>query len=134
MLTLLRPHLALAHRNAGKASHVMKNLSGLTTTITAAGSAAVRIDLQGRIAWMTDKAEGLLHTYCHTASTEHLPPMIREWFRVQTADWVDHGTHLTSSQPLTLYHYEDRLTVSLLRDETEWWVLLQERRDEMGTK
>ena len=128
MLTLLRPHLALAHHNAGKASHVMKNLSGLTTTVTAAGSAAVRIDLQGRISWMTGNAEDLIRTYCRTASAEYLPPMIRDWLRVQTATWVDHAAHLTSSLPLTLHHNQGTLTVSLLLSETEWWVLLQERR------
>jgi|CXWL01.1.fsa_nt_gi DNA-binding CsgD family transcriptional regulator len=132
MLTLLRPHLALAYRNTDKTSHVMKNLSGLTTAVTSTGAAAVRVDLQGRISWMTDNAENLLRTYCHTASAEYLPPLIREWFRVQTATWVDRAARLTASQPLTLHHHQGTLTGSLSRDETEWWVLFQERREEVS--
>jgi DNA-binding CsgD family transcriptional regulator/GAF domain-containing protein len=130
VLTLLRPHLALAHRNASHASHVMRKLSGLTTAVTAIGAAAVQVDQHGRISWMTDNAEKLLRAYCQTTSAEHLPPMIREWFRVQTAAWADHAAHLTASQPLTLHHCHGTLTASLLRDETQWWVLLQERREE----
>lgn len=129
LLTWLRPHLALAHRNAEKASQVMKKLSGLSAAVTTTGAAAVRVDLQGRIVWMTDNADDLLRTYCHTADAEYLPPLIREWFRVQSATWTDHAAHLTSSQPLTLPHHQGTLTASLLRDETEWWVLFQERRE-----
>lgn len=129
MLTLLRPHLALAYRNAGKASQVMKKLSGLTAAVTATGAAAVRVDQHGRILWMTGNAEGLLRTYCHTASAEYLPPTMREWLRVQSATWLDNATHLRSPQPLTLHHHQGTLKVSVLREETEWWVLFQERRE-----
>ena len=131
VLTLLRPHLALAYRNAKRVSHAMKNLSGLTTAVTATGAAAVRVDQHGRISWMTDHAEDLLRTYCHTASAEYLPPMIREWFRVQSATWLDQATHLTSPQPMALHHHQGTLRLSVLRDETEWWVLLQELREDM---
>lgn len=132
VLTLLRPHLALAHRNANHTSHIMRNLSGLTTAVTALGAAAVHVDQHGRILWMSDNAEELLLAYCQTTSAKHLPPMIREWFRVQTAAWVDHAAHLAASQPLTLTHRQGTLTVRLLPDETEWWVLFQERREEVN--
>jgi DNA-binding CsgD family transcriptional regulator len=128
MLTLLRPHLALAYRNAEQASQVMKNLSGLTAT----GAAVVRIDQQGLIAWMTHNAEDLLRTYCHTTSGKHLPPMIREWFQVQSAMWLGHTTHLTSPQSLTLNHHQGTLTLSLMRTEAEWWILCKERRRDVG--
>lgn len=132
VLTLLRPHLALAHRNASNASHVMRKLSGLTTAVTSIGAAAVQVDQHGRISWMTDNAEELLRTYCQTTSTEYLPPMIREWFRVQSAIWSDQAMHLTSPQSLTLHHHQGTLTLSLVRDETEWWVLFQERRESVN--
>lgn len=131
VLTRLRPHLALAHRNASHATHVMRTMSGLTTAVTAINAVAVHVDQHGRISWMTDHAEEWLRTYCQTTSAEHLPPVIGEWFRVQSAIWLDHTTHPTSPQPLTLHHHQGTLTLSLVRNETEWWILFQERRQGM---
>ena len=134
MLTLLRPHLVLAYHNAKKASQVIETLSGLATALTATGVAAIRVDRQGRILWMTEHAEGVLRTYCQATSAESLPAMIREWFHAQASTWLDHAAHLPSSQPLTLHHQQGTLTLSLVRDEqneVEWWVLLQERRVRM---
>jgi len=131
MLNLLRPHLAQAYRNARTVSRLKGQTALLDATLAFTGLAALQVDNGGTIRWATHNAAEHLQTYSRTTLSTQLPPLIREWFLAQAAAWIETKQTPSPQHPLLLTSAHGELTVRLLRDADEWWLILEERRSEV---
>jgi len=78
MLTMLRPHLAAAYRNAAALGDLAGQLALLEQGLAAEGLGAILLDGAGRIASMSDAARSFLASY-FGASGDVLPEAVRLW-------------------------------------------------------
>jgi DNA-binding CsgD family transcriptional regulator len=125
-LTLLRPHLAQAYRNARSISRLSHQIASLDTAMTTTGLAAVRVNDRGIIQWASAKAPECLHSYCRMSSAAQLPTVVSAWFLAQAAHTTSSQEHLSSGAPLVLENDTGRLVIHLLKDRESWCLLLHE--------
>ncbi|MCS6283945.1 MAG: hypothetical protein H8K08_00845 [Nitrospira sp.] len=131
-LNLLRPHLAQAYRNAKAVSRLKTLLPSLNGVLTVTGLAALLVDRNGTIQWATDNAVEHLRSYCKIVPPGQLPPLIGEWFRSQMATQVESTQRLALRHPLILQREYGKLSIRLLKERHEWWIIMEEHRDEIN--
>lgn len=117
MLTLLRPHLARAYRNAEIVTDLRRRLSLFEQGLEAGSLAVIELKPDGRVQSMTDLARTWLTRYLGTAGYRNrLPDAIEAWLR------------RAHPGPCLFERDGDRLTVQLIRWDARRLILLRERR------
>lgn len=129
VLNLLRPHLALAYRNAQAINNIQQELDQLNETTEAIGM--ITLNETGKAQQLTRRAWKLLTQY-FTPSDKHtseLPENLQRWVNYQlnqlsSADFVS-----KPCLPLRVEHGNSQLVVRLIVDGklSQYLLLLEER-------
>jgi DNA-binding CsgD family transcriptional regulator len=128
LLALLRPHLVQALQNARGTSQLYRESALLDRGLEAIGLAAIRIDSNGHILDPETRATMVLSNYCALERNHELPKTIHEWFIAHRSRSRHKDETSAPARSLTLENDRGELTVTLLKGEDDWWLLLQERR------
>ncbi|MDH5641670.1 MAG: hypothetical protein OEY28_10275, partial [Nitrospira sp.] len=127
---LLRPHLVHALRKVSGISRLLYGSALLNTTLNALGLAAIRLDSSGQVLESDTRATRLLSHYCAGRVGAALPEIVREWFVSQRSGRGPKHDTFTPSRLMTLERDHGELAIRLVQGDQEWWLLLQERRNE----
>ena len=128
MLTLLRPHLANAYRNAAAMTDHGLQLALLEDGMDLAGVGAIMLTDDGRVRSITGEARRLLERYFAAEPlADRLPPPLADWLARASIPAAD-AHRLPLAQPLTVARDEAVLIARLLRRGPMRLILLCERR------
>lgn len=123
----LGPYLRRALKDARGMLRLLQQSAQFDIALKAMDLDAIRVDRTGRILDPDLPGARLLSTYCSLGPAHRLPGRMGEWFVTHRSE----STHDGASQfprSVTLESDRGELTVSLLKGEDDWWLLLQERR------
>jgi DNA-binding CsgD family transcriptional regulator len=82
ILNLMRPHLQQAHQNAATFTQVQQQLTQLDQTLEQVGLIALSLD--GKVQWITQQANKLLHQYFPISKPKtSLPDLLQRWLKQQ---------------------------------------------------
>ncbi len=127
MLSLLRPHIAQAYRNAAALGDLKKQVRLLEQGISAGGFGTIRIDASGKMNDASDLARTLLFAYFGPAALDDLPQTIRHW--LTRSQWpASEAGGLPDAAPLIVSREDSRLVLRLVRDGIRRLILLKETR------
>jgi DNA-binding CsgD family transcriptional regulator len=134
LLDLLRPHVALAYRNAAAFDELQRRVRQLARAVDECDRGVAVVDPSGRMRMRTARARVLLDKYCGTAHTRHrLPEDVRDWARAWRAELDRHEGTRPPAEPLVIQRGAERLVVRLLPDwaRGEHLLLMEEQRADL---
>jgi DNA-binding CsgD family transcriptional regulator len=124
MLTLLRPHLANAYRNAEMLSDNSGRLALLQEGLDIAGFGAIELRADDSVRAMTATARAWLAAYFDaTTLLDRLPEQVQAWL---------HRNSGPAALPLVVTRGERRVTLRLVRRSGQRLVLLREQRTSLS--
>ena len=135
LLDLLRPHLALAYRNALVADELRGRTCQLGRALEECGRGVVALEPNGRMRMWSEPARALLHKYYGTERSRHrLPDGVRDWARGWLAELDGHAGTRPPTRPLVVARGAERLVVRLLphREGGQHLLLLEEQCEDVS--
>jgi DNA-binding CsgD family transcriptional regulator len=130
VLTLLRPHLANAYRNAAALTDYSHRLALLEDGLDAAGLGALVLTEDGRIRSSTPAARRLMSIYFDNGpSHDRLPGPLAEWLSRATPP-ASSAERLPLAQPLVIERDKVALVARVLQHGRLRLILLRERRSQ----
>lgn len=131
ILNLLQPHLMQARQTAQAFSRLIKEKQALHDCLNTSGS--VVISEEGRIHWLTRKAEYLLKQYFPTFShlSQTLPERLKQWVNYQRSLLSKHNHSLKPISPLKIEQSDKLLNIRFAADpdKDQYMLLLSEQRN-----
>ncbi len=123
ILNLIRPHLEQAYQNIAAFTQVKEQLIQLNQATEQVGLIALFID--GKVEWITQKADELLHKYCPLSKLPNsLPDIVQRWINNQILLLTKSSEILSPLRPLCLEQNGSKLTVKLSYNEASGVVYL----------
>jgi len=113
MLNFLRPHLAQAHRNMVAANGTRDREQVLASGLEALRAGVAQLDPEGRVLWLTSRAEDCLRGYFPPGLTPlaFLPGLLRCWERQKRAELRGGAVPNAPIAPLVVAQDRGRLSV-----------------------
>lgn len=132
-LTLLRPHLIQAYRNAEAVTETQRELALLREGMGALERGVIVLTREGRVRRLTARARQWLVEYFGSPSWQgdRLPEALRRWVRHQEAGLAARDDAPPPRQPLVVEQEGTRLVVRLVSDSGQSLLLLEEQRTEL---
>jgi DNA-binding CsgD family transcriptional regulator len=127
LLSLLRPHLVAAYKNAQTVTAMAEELASTKRALRRSGSAAIVLNRDGRVFSISVLAKELLAEYFELSREDGLPELVRRW--TKRRDESLPGIRVPA--PLVMNKKEKRLTVRMVPDGNQVQLLLTEQFMEM---
>lgn len=127
ILNLIRPHLKQVYENQAAFNQLQNQFVQQQQATEQA--ALILISIDGKVKWMTQKAEKIIHSYFQPANTKSfLPDILQRWVNSQVFKLVQSTENLTSPCSLRLELDKQLLTVYLNynSDLEQVYLLLEE--------
>jgi DNA-binding CsgD family transcriptional regulator len=132
LLTMLRPNLASAYRNASVITDLGQRLELLEQGLDLSGLGAIVLAGGGRVRSVSAAAHGLMRRYFGaTASHDRLPDALEEWLARAQAP-ASHAERLPNGGPLIVDQPETRLIARALRRGPDHLILLREQHKRLA--
>lgn len=128
LLDLLRPHLAQAYANAQAAGAMRQDVSFVQQGLERSGQAMVVLSRDGRVRWMTPRAQDRLTTYFGPIRAERLPEALEAWRLHQEAAMDRADDVPPPREPLRVERDGTCLLVRHLCEAKQCLLLLEERQ------
>lgn len=125
-----RPLVSRALKSARRMRRFSQQSSVLESALETIGLAVIRLDSRGQILDTTTQATKLLSHYCPPGERNQSLKSRNEWLRSHCSENAKHDAAPHLSKLATLEGERGDLTITLLKGENDWWVLLQERQNE----
>jgi DNA-binding CsgD family transcriptional regulator len=130
ILNLLQPHLMQARQAAQAFSRLVHEKQDLHDCLNTSGS--VVIGQEGRIHWLTQKAENLLKQYFPTFNHfgQTLPERLKQWVNYQRSLLSKHNSSLKPLSPLKIEQSDRLLNIRFAADpdKDQYMLLLSEQK------
>lgn len=133
LLTLVRPHLMEAYRNARVVTQMLEELASLKDALHKLDRGLIVLTPKGRVRLMTARAQQYLAGYFDSPTQRGLlPAKLHEWINHQQND-AQKGS-FTPRAPLTMERPGRKLVVRLLEDGDQNLVLLDEEVSQVASR
>ena len=127
LLNLLRPYLIQSEENTLEGSEILQILTQFKQVLD--GGGAIGLGIDGRVQFMTPRAEELLKQYFSSQESEALPESLLHWFKHQISQ-VSLGHEPSLCIPLHVEQAGRKLIVRLISAaEREQYLLLLEEQE-----
>lgn len=128
MLTLIRPHLALAYGNIQRYEQLQQNLESLQKTVSHLD--LMIVDTDGLVMQATAQSVAWLKTYFPTMTDlDRLPDRLWAWVNYRIASLSNPSDLVPPWLPLSIEQYNKRLSIRLViePDSNQYLLLLEEQ-------
>jgi DNA-binding CsgD family transcriptional regulator len=124
LLSLLRPHLVAAYKNAKAVTAMADELATTRKALTQSGTAFILLSQDRMVRSTSPEARKLLVEYFDMSrATDGIPDELRRW----TKQYYETLEHFRVIAPLVVNRKEEQLTIRMVRESDGFLLLLTER-------